>query len=398
MWLSIILPLLSAGARGEEWPQFRGPKGQGHSTEHGLPLHWNETKNIVWKIPIEGKGWSSPVVKKKRIWLTTATEEGRSLRVICVDREKGQVLYNVEVFRHENPPPIHKKNSYASPTPVLENGRVYVHFGTLGTASLSQNGQILWKTKLKYSHGNGPGGSPVLFRDLLIVNCDGTDVQYVVALDKNSGKIRWKSHRKGRMAYSTPLMIRAKGADQLVSVGGDRVVGYEPMNGKEIWWVHFNGFSNVPRPVFGQGLVFICSGYQTSRLYAVQPEGKGDVTKSHVSWSRRRGIPNNPSPLLVGEELYLVSDQGIATCLKAKTGDVLWRARLKGNFSASPVYVEGRIYFLNENGETTVVAAGTQFKKLCTNKVEGRTLASVAISEQSLYLRTDHHLYRICKR
>ncbi len=342
-----------------------------------------------------GRGWSSPVIQDEQIWLTSAVDSGHSLRALCLHRQDGRVLHDVEVFHEQNPAPIHSKNSHASPTPLLEGKRVYLHYGAHGTACLSSQGQVLWKTKLQYQHGHGPGGSPVLFGDLLILSCDGTDVQYVVALDKHTGKIRWKQNRNGKMAYSTPLLIHHQGADQVVSTGGDRVVAYNPLNGEEIWWSRYDGVSLVPRPVFGLGLVFICSGFTAPLLYAIRPNGNGDVTETHVVWSRRRGVPLNPSPLLVDEELYIVSDRGIATCLDAHSGKTYWRERLAGEFSASPVYADGRIYFLNEEGETTVLSPGTEFKKMATNSLDGRTLASLAVSGKAIYVRTDQHLYRI---
>ncbi len=391
--LAVLLnPLLSRTA---DWPQFRGPSGQGHSSERGLPLTWGETRNVVWKVPMPGLGWSSPVIQGDQIWVTTALDNGRSLRAICVNKQNGRVLQDVEVFRKDNPPPIHSKNSHASPTPILEGDRVYVHYGTNGTACLSTEGKILWRTELKYEHGHGPGGSPVLFGDLLIINCDGTDVQYVAALDKSSGKILWKRNRDGRMAFSTPLLIRVDGTDQVISTGGDRVVAYNPLSGEEIWWARYDGYSLVPRPVYGLGLVFICSGYDNPTLFAVRPNGKGDVTNSQVVWTIRRGAPLNPSPLLLGEELYIVSDRGIAACLNAKTGKSYWQERLPGEYSASPLYADGRIHFLNEEGVTTVIAPGIVFKKLTANSLEGRTLASMAVSGSAIYLRSDRHLYRI---
>ncbi len=394
----VFLVLLQATlAVGEDWSEFRGPSGQGHSSERGLPLVWSETKNISWKVPISGHGWSSPVIQRDQIWLTTALDQGHSLRAICLAPDKGQILHDVEVFRKDNPGSIHSKNSHASPTPILEGNRVYVHYGANGTACLSDDGSILWKTKLEYQHGHGPGGSPVLFQDLLLISCDGTDIQYIVALDKHTGKIRWKRDRGGRMAYSTPLIIRVNSTDQLVSTGGDRVVAYNPLTGKELWWVRYDGYSLVPRPLFGLDLVFICSGYSPPYLYAIRPDGKDDVTESHVVWRVRRGAPLNPSPLLVGKELYMVSDRGIASCLNATTGESYWRERLGGEFSASPVYADGRIYFLNEEGQATAVSPGTEFKKLATNSLDGRTLASMAVFEQSFYVRTDRHLYRITK-
>ena len=396
--LFFALSLQVGSVRAEDWPQFRGPDGQGHSSETGLPLRWSETENIVWKVPIPGRGWSSPTVLGDKIWLTTASDGGRSLRVICLDRQSGGILHDVEVFRVDNPLPIHSKNSHASPTPIAEKNRVYVHFGTSGTAGLSDTGEILWKTQLPYQHGHGPAGSPVLYGDSLIVSCDGTDVQYVVALDKANGRIRWKRFRNGRMAFSTPLLIRSGEVDQLVSPGGDRVVAYNPLTGDEIWWLRYDGYSNVPRPVFGQGVVFICSGfYPPVSLYAIRPDGRGDVTDTHVAWSSQRGMPLNPSPLLVGDKLYTVSDSGIATCLDATTGRTHWRKRLRGDFSASPLYADGRIYFLDEEGTTTVIAPSAEFQELATNSLNGRTLASMAVSAKSIYVRTEHHLYRLQK-
>lgn len=397
LFMSSLLGITHAKA--EDWPQFRGPNGQGHSSEEGLPLHWSETENIVWKVPIPGRGWSSPVIQGEQLWLTSSLNGGRSLRTFSLNRDTGEVLKNIEVFQSQNPVSIHSKNSHASPTPVLEKDRVYVHFGSAGTACLSAQGQILWNTQLQYAHGHGPGGSPTLFRDLLIVNCDGTDVQFVVALDKHTGKVRWKQYRDGAMAFSTPLVIQVKGRKQVVSISGDRVVAYEPTSGQEIWWLRYNGFSNIPRPVFGLNLVFISSGFDPpATLFAIHPNGKGDVTDTHVAWRLKRSIPLNPSPLLIDELLYIVSDRGVVSCLNARTGSPYWRQRLSGNFSASPVYADGRIYFLNEEGETTVIAPGTSFKRLATNSLEGTTLASLSVSDKAIFLRTDSHLYRIEKR
>jgi outer membrane protein assembly factor BamB len=390
-----IATFVWASGLAEDWPQFRGPDGQGHSTQKGLPVSWDETKNVVWKTAIAGLGWSSPVIQGDSIWLTTALDDGRSLRVLCLDRSSGKISKDIEVFHKENPLRIHTKNSHASPTPILEGDRVYVHFGTNGTACLSSDGRILWKTELPYQHGHGAGGSPILLDDSLFINCDGTDVQYVVALDKQTGKVRWKSDRHARMAYGTPLAIRVNGTDQVVSPGADRVVAYNPGNGAEIWWARYDGYSLVPRPVYGLGLVFICSGYDSPTLFAVKPDGHGDVTDSHVVWTLRRAAPLNPSPLLIDDALYIVSDKGIASCLEARTGKITWQERLNGEFSASPLYADGHIYLLNEEAETTVIAPGSQFSKLASNSLEGRSLASLAVSGPAIFLRTDHYLYRI---
>ena len=397
--LPLLLCWFSRRLRAEDWPQFRGPDGQGHSSERALPLTWSEKENVRWKVPIPGRGWSSPAIAAGRIWLTTATGGDRSLSAICLDRDTGRVTRTVELFQLAAANPINGKNSYASPTPLLEADNVYLHFGPYGTACITSSGEIVWTTRLKYSPEHGPGGSPVLFEDLLIVSCDGQDIQYVVALDKRTGKIRWKTSRAGYQAYTTPLVIEAAGRAQVVSPGAHRAIAYDPRTGKEIWWVRYGqGFSNVPRPVFGAGLVFICSGFFEPAVLAVRPDGAGDVTKTHIAWTLKRGAPLTPSPLLVGEELYVIGDSGIATCLDAKTGAEHWRARLGGNFSASPVYADGRIYFLNEEGETTVIASGTQFQKLAANKLDGATLASIAVSGGALFIRTGENLYRLEQR
>jgi len=380
-----------------DWPQFRGPTGQGVSDERGLPLTWSENKNVRWKVAIPGRGWSSPVVQGDRIWLTTATEEGKSLRAIAVDRNTGAILQNVEVFRLKSAKLANSKNSFASPTPVVEGELVYVHFGAFGTACIKQSGEIVWKTRLEYDNGqHGTGGSPVIYDDLLILSCDGNDVQFVVALDKATGKVRWKKMREGYQAYTTPLVVALPEGDQVISPGAFRAIAYEPRTGKEIWQVKYGEcFSNVPRPVFGHGLVFICTGFQQPSLLAIRPDGRGDITKSKIVWRLDRGVPLTPSPLLVGDELYMVTDNGIATCVDAKTGQELWRARLGGNHSASPIYADGKIYFLSEEGESVVIAPGRQLKHLATNQLDGPTLASMAVSDSSLFIRTATHLYRI---
>ena len=389
--------LVAAMAPAENWTEFRGPTGQGHSRESDLPLTWSETENVAWKVPVPGRGWSSPVLADDQIWLTTGIDDGRSLRALCVNRDTGRIVHNVEVFQLPDPGPVHQKNGHASPTPIIEGDRIYLHFGSHGTACITRSGQIVWKTQeLKYYHRHGPGGSPVVYGDSLIVSCDGYDIQFVVALDKRTGKIRWKSPRKGYQAYTTPLTIQVQGKDQLISPGAHRAVAYEPLTGKEIWSIRYgDGYSNVPRPVFGHGLVFICSGFEQAVLLAVRPDGQGDVTDSHVAWSLKRAVPLTPSPLLVGDELYLVSDNGIASCLDAKTGKTHWQQRLGGNHSASPIFAERRIYFLNEEGESVVIEPGREFKKLATNQLDGHTLASMAVSSKAIFVRSASHLYRL---
>jgi outer membrane protein assembly factor BamB len=390
-----------------QWPGFRGPSGQGHASETGLPLDWSESRNVVWKAPVPGRGWSSPVVADGRIWLTTSTEntEGRrrgvSLRALAFESATGREIVNTEVFRVDRPEALNGKNSYASPTPIVDGDRVYVHFGAQGTAALTTAGDVVWRTRLDYRSQHGNGGSPIRYGDLLIINCDGNGGDgdaYVVALDVKTGKARWKATRRSPadQAYTTPLVIRVGDRDEIVSVGAYRAAAYDPANGKEIWRVSYeDGFSNVPRPVFGQGLVVIATGFQQPSLIAVRPDGSGDVTRSHVAWTLRRGAPLTPSPIVVGDQLFVVNDTGIATCVEAKTGTIHWQQRLGGNYSASPIYSDGRIYFPSEEGVTTVIEPGTTFKRLAVNQLDGAILASMAVAEKSFFIRTQSHLYRI---
>lgn len=379
----------------DDWPEFRGPDRQGRSSATGLPLTWSETENVAWKVPVPGLGWSSPSIVGRQIWMTTATEEGRSLRAVCLDRDTGSLIHDIELFHHDDPGKIHQKNSYASPTPLIEDGRVFVHFGSLGTAAVSTDGKILWRTRFEYYHRHGPSGSPVLYGDLLIINCDGYDHQFIVAIQKETGKEVWRANRQARHSYATPLIITVDGQDQIISTTADRTIAYDPLTGKEIWWIEYDGYSLVPRPVYGNGLVIICSGYNTPLVYAVRPTGRGNVTETHVAWSLRRGAPHTPSPLMVGEELYLVTDRGVASCVNVLTGDVHWQKRLGGDFSASPTFADGRIYFQSETGTTTVVAPGVKYEELARNQLDGRTFASYAIVDNAIFLRSDSHLYRL---
>jgi outer membrane protein assembly factor BamB len=398
--ISIALSGIAIDA--EDWREFRGPTGQGHSNERDLPLEWSESRNVIWKTPVPGSGWSSPVVAGGRVWLTSAVESrGISLRALAFDVATGREVVNAEVFRLPGGPLLNPKNSRASPTPVVDDERVYVHFGADGTAALSTAGDILWKSRFPYESQHGNGGSPTLFRDLLIFSCDGHSDAFVVAVDRQTGKVRWRRGRRQPFdqAYSTPLVIRVGDRDQVISVGAYRAGAYDPDTGREIWRVGYpDGFSNVPRPVFGHGLVYIATGFQEPTLIAVRADGAGDVTRTHVAWTLNRSAPLTPSPLLVDDVLYVINDLGIATALQARTGETIWRQRIGGNHSASPVHADGRIYFQSEEGVTTVIAPGKEFRSLATNVLDGATLASMAVSDGSFFIRTDRHLYRIANR
>ena len=368
-FISLLLLLATLHrVSGEEWPRFRGPAGNGQSTGKGLPITWSETQNVRWKTAIPGEGWSSPVVQGNQVWMQTATDEGRSLRAICVDRESGAILKDVEVFHVAAPEPKHAVNSHASPTPVLEAGRVYISYGMYGVACLdAQSGKPIWKTtELKHDHDrNGPGSSPILYNNLLILNCDGTELRYVAALDKKTGRVVWKTPRSNEInragefkkAYSIPAIVRVNGRDQLISTGAFRVSGYDPKDGKEIWWADIPGFSNVPLPVADNERVYVATGFSPAQLWAIRLGGTGDQTEKGVAWKHKKQVSLKPSLLVEEGKIFMVSDNGVASCLDAKTGHELWSERIGGEYSASPLSVDGHLYFFSQTGTTTVLCA-----------------------------------------
>lgn len=391
---------------GADWPQFRGPTGNGISTATGVPVQWSVTDHVEWKTSIPGGGWSSPVVAGDKIYLTSAVPEesagATSLRALCVDAIGGQVVWNVEVFRPDAAATrqAHAKNSLASPTPIVMHDRLFVHFGHMGTAALDLNGAIIWRQQVAYAPVHGNGGSPVLHDEILVFNCDGAADPFVVALDQASGEVRWKTPRNTSatktFSFSTPLVIEVDGRPQIVSPGSGFVAAYDPRDGREIWRVNYGeGYSVVPRPVYAHGRLFAATGFNKARLLAIDPsQAKGDAA-GHVVWSYDRGVSLTPSIVSVGDELYFVADNGVATCLDAHTGKHHWSERLEGDFSSSPVYAEGRVYFTNEAGTTYVVKADKSFALLAANELGARTLASPAVFDRALLLRTETQLWRI---
>ena len=393
----------------EQWSQFRGPEGNGHVRSKSLPMEWSETKNISWKTAIHDRGWSSPVIWNNQIWMTTATKSGKKLFAICVDKMTGKILHDLHVFDVSSPQAITIDNTYASPTPVIEEGRVYVHFGTYGTACINtSDGNIIWARRdLKCDHekGAGPASSPFLFNDYLIFNVDGRDVQYVIALDKRSGKTVWKTNRSidfsniqinQRKAYGTPLVIPRGKEVQMVSIGAKGVFSYDPRNGKELWKALHRGWSIAPRPVYSEGLVFTLIDRDRPELWAIRSDGNGDVTDSHIAWKSSKRMPPRSSPLIVGELLFVVDRNGYISCLESKTGKVYWQERMKGSFSASPIHTNGLVYFFNEDTVCTIIKPERKLKVVATNKLANEQLmATPAIDGNSIYIRTAKNLYKI---
>jgi outer membrane protein assembly factor BamB len=404
----IFLLCASFARAADNWPQLFGPTGDGQSGATGLPVTWSETENVKWKTPIHDRGHSSPVIWDRQIWLTTAAKDGKQMFAVCVDRDSGKIVFDLKLYDIEKPEFCFPLNSYASPTPVVEAGRVYVHFGTYGTTCLdTQTGKPLWERRdLHCVHFRGPGSSPILCGDLLILHFDGFDVQYLVALDKKTGKTVWKTDRSTefgdmdgdlRKAYATPTVITTGGKQQLISPGAKAAMAYDPNSGAELWKIRYDGFSNVARPLFSQGLVLINTGFGSPELWAVRPDGRGDVTGSHVVWKQRKGVPAKPTPVIVGDAIYMVNDSGIASCIEVASGKPLWQSRVGGEFSASPLVADGRIYVPDQDGKTIVLAPGREFQQLAANKLAEGCMASPAAVGKAIYLRTKTHLYRIEK-
>jgi outer membrane protein assembly factor BamB len=400
MKVVLLVLLISTSLVAQDWRQFRGPTGQGLADGDGFPVQWSETRNVQWKAPVAGRGWSSPVIGHGRVWVTTAVMNGRdaSLRLLAYDTGSGQPVLDLELSRIRGAELLNAKNSHASPTPVIDDDRVYVHFGSEGTSAVSLDGKVLWKARHACETQHGNGGSPVLHDGLVILTCDGIDAAYIVAIDGRTGRERWKTWRRQpwSQAYATPLPVRVGETAQIVSPAAFYAAAYEPATGKEIWRVTYtDGFSNVPRPVFAHGLVYITTGFQQPSLLAIRPDGHGDVTRSHVAWRLTRGVPHTSSPIVAGDQLYMVSDAGIATGVDARTGDVIWQQRIAGGFSASPVLAGGHLYFSSEDGSTTVMRPGVSYEPVAVNQLGAPILASMAASERSLFIRTATHLYRI---
>lgn len=412
---------------GENWPEFRGPTGEGHSDSTGLPLQWSETLNVAWKTDIHGKGWSTPLVWGDQIWLTTATADGTKMSVLCIDRKTGKVLLDrvqIENKKADVEPLSNPVNCYASPTGVIEDGRVFLHWGSYGTVCIdTKTFKTLWERRdLECQHFRGPGSSLVSWKDMIILTMDGVDVQYSIALSKKDGKAAWKTDRRTdfkdltpdgkpkaggdyRKAYCTPTLAEINGKVRMLSCGSKAAYAYNPDDGSVLWKITYVGYSNAARPVFAplvgkHGMWVVNTGYPRPELWGVKANGKGDVTKTHIAWKGKRNIPRRSSPVLVGSMLFMIDDGGIASCIDVATGDLHWRQRFttgKEQISSSPVFVDGRVYFFDQSGNATVVAPGKELKILAKNKLGDGFMASPAIAGKAFYLRSKSALYRVEK-
>ncbi|MFN8206055.1 MAG: PQQ-binding-like beta-propeller repeat protein [Bacteroidales bacterium] len=395
-----------------DWTFFRGTGLDGVSANTGLPLRWGEDTNVVWKTTIHDLGHSSPVVLDNQVWLTTALKDGKELFALCLDFQTGAVIHNILVFKPDSVPGIHSLNSYATPTPALEKGFVYVHFGSMGTACLNtQTGKIVWtRTDLFCDHVQGPASCPILYKDLLIFNLEGIDVQYVIALDKRTGATVWQTERPkehyvneppiARKGYSTPRVIQVNGKDLLISVGSEVCIAYDPLTGQEIWRVAYSSDSAIAMPLFSDGLVIFSTGFYANpvRLIAVKPDGTGNVTKSHVVWESGEDVPGINTPVVNKGILYMIQEKGLLTCLSAAKGEVIYKKRLKGDFYASPIIADGKVFFPSKQGIIYVLREGPVFEILAMNKLDGECWASIGISGKSILLRTNKALYRIMEK
>ncbi|MFL2435513.1 MAG: PQQ-binding-like beta-propeller repeat protein [Verrucomicrobiales bacterium] len=396
----------------EQWSQFRGHYGNGIIKSTSAPINWSENTNIDWKTPIHDRGWSSPVIWNDQIWMTTATKDGNKMYAICVNKLSGKIEHDIHIFDVKSPQAITNENTYASPTPAVEEGRVYVHFGTYGTACIStKDGQILWKRRdLNCDHeiGAGPASSPFIYNNFLIFNVDGRDVQYVIALNKETGETAWKTNRSvdfsdvqvnQRKAYGTPFIIPRGNTNQMVSIGAKGVYSYDPENGKELWKAEHRGWSIAPRPVYGEGLVFTMIDRDRPEMWAINPNGSGDITETHIEWKETKRMPPRASPIIIKGLLFVVDRNGYISCIQAKTGKSIWQKRMKGRFSASPILANNLIYFFNEDTVCTIIKPTRELEIVAENKLSSdKLMATPAFDENSIYIRTEKNLTRIVKK
>lgn len=421
--LPLLLLFMAPSLPAENWADFRGPTADGvvAGAPRGLPTEWDAERNVVWKTEVKGVAWSSPVVFNDQVWVTNATEDGLKMSAVCLDRDSGKILHDLLLFENETVEPLGNAiNGYGSPSPVIDEERVYIHFGSYGTAAIStKTGKEIWRrTDLPCRHFRGPGSSPMLYGDLLILTMDGIDVQYITALDGKTGKTVWKTDRSTkwddiepggkirgdgdfRKAYTTPTVTKVGDKDVLISPGAKSCFAYEPKTGKELWHFTYKGFSNASRTVVAGGHAFVNTGYGKPHLIAIKldPKASGDITESHTSWNVIKRVPKRSSPIIVGKQLYMTTDEGILSCLDIATGDEIWSDRLKGHFSSSPIFADGKLYFFSQMGDCFVIKPGDSFELVATNRIdETGFMASPAVAGKAIFARSKTHVMRLEER
>lgn len=397
-----------------DWTHFRGSNLDGISNNHTSPLQWGIDSNIVWKKEIHGRGWSSPVVYDNQVWVTTASNDGKELFAVCLDYQTGELIHDVQLFTPDSVYRKHAINTYATPTPCIEKDYIFAHFGRYGTAGINTaDGSVIWRrTDLSCNHIQGPGSSPILYKNLLILHFDGVDDQYLIALNHLTGETVWRTERQkepykpltwiGRKAYITPMIIQVNGKDLLISNGAAVCSAYDPETGEEIWWVVRGAESTIAMPFYGNGLVYYYTGYMIAEdgqnyteLLAVDPDGKGDITGSNIKWAIRSPILQLLTPVVENGLIYTINSESELQCIDSKTGRIIYAERMKGKFNASPVYSAGRIYFFSTKGETYVLEEGRKFNVIAKNKLEGEIWATPAFVRNNILIRTSKYLYRI---
>jgi len=422
----LVLPLLASALApaAAQWHDFRGPGGDGivppaaDGPPRGLPVEWSEEKNIVWKTALDGRAWSTPAIEGNGLWVTNATPDGTKMSAVRLDRESGAIVHDVLLFENEAPEPLgNDVNGYGSPSPAIAGSRVFVHFGSYGTAALDrETGEVLWQRRdLPCRHLRGPGSSPVVYQDLLILTMDGADVQYTIALKAGTGETVWKTDRSTvwddiepdgkiradgdlRKAYATPYFLETEGKTVMISSGAKSAFAYEPETGQELWKITYDGYSNASRPFAGGGMLYLNTGFGKAHLLGVRvdPEASGDITGTHVAWDSFKRVPTRSSAIYAEGHIYFVSDEGILSCVDPKSGETLWDHRVRGHFSGSPVFADGRLYFASEQGTTYVIQPdATGFRQVADNTLDDGCMASPAVDGKALFLRTKSHLYRI---
>lgn len=414
LMISLILICVQSVAQSDNWTHFRGSGLDGIAKVDNVPADFNDTTNVKWKTEISGRGWSSPVVYGNQVWITTANPDGKEMYAVCLDFETGKIIHNIRLFAPESVIRKHAINSYATPTPAIEKGFVYTHFGSLGTACINtSDGSVVWsRNDFECNHVQGPGSSAFLYNNLLILHYEGTDVRYIVALNKSNGEVVWKTDRPeepyiplptiGKKAYVTPLLIKVKGRDMLISNGSAVCIAYEPLTGKEIWRVVRGAESTVAMPFFENGILYFYTGFMVkedgtkfSEILAVNPDGTGDITETNIIWKKEVEMLQLLTPVIKNGIIYTIDTKNTLVAIDAATGEDIHSMRLKNKFNASPVYAAGKVYFSSIMGEVVVIEEGRELKVLTNNQMEGEIWATPAILRNSILLRTDKNMFRI---